>query len=47
MFVLQNFRHHVPNLAGLEIQEIDVDPGLAKLDLTLEIVEGDELALLF
>jgi amino acid adenylation domain-containing protein len=47
MFVLQNFRDKAPELAGLEIQEIEVDPGLTKLDLTLEIVEGDELACSF
>lgn len=43
MFVLHNFGHKAPELAGLEIQEVAVDPGLAKLDLTFEIVEGDEL----
>jgi amino acid adenylation domain-containing protein len=47
MFVMQNFRHKVPELAGLAIQEIDVDPGLAKLDLTLEVLEGDGLACSF
>lgn len=47
MFVLQNFRHQIPQLTGLEIQELDIDPGVAKLDLTLEIVEGDELACSF
>ena len=47
MIVLQNFRHEPPELFGLEIQEIEVDPGLTKLDLTLEIVEGDELACSF
>src|SRR5215831_600393 len=47
MFVFQNFRHEVPELAGLGIQEIEIDPGLAKLDLTLEIVEGDQLACSF
>jgi amino acid adenylation domain-containing protein len=50
MFVFQNFRHQVPRLSGLEIQEMNVDPGVAKLDLTLEIVEcveGDELACFF
>jgi len=47
MFVLQNFRHQVPKLIDLELQELDVDPGIAKLDLTLEIVEGDELACSF
>src|SRR5262249_49886038 len=47
MFVLQNFKHKKPELAGLEIEEIEFDPGLAKFDLTLEIVEGDELACSF
>ena len=47
MFVLQNFRNEVPKLVGLEVTEIEVDPGLTKLDLTLEIVEGDELACFF
>jgi amino acid adenylation domain-containing protein len=47
MLVLQNFRHRMSRLAGLEIEEIEVDPGVAKLDLTLEIVEGDELACSF
>jgi amino acid adenylation domain-containing protein len=47
MFVFQNFRHKAPRLAGLEIEEIEVDPGVTKLDLTLEIVEGDELACSF
>jgi non-ribosomal peptide synthetase component F len=50
MFVLHNHRHELPRLAGLQIQEMDVDPGLAKLDLTLEIVEpvqGNELACYF
>jgi amino acid adenylation domain-containing protein len=47
MFVLQNFRHQVPKLAGLQIQDMDVDPGLAKLDLSLEIIESDGLACSF
>jgi non-ribosomal peptide synthetase component F len=47
MFVLQNFRHRMPRLAGLEIEEMEVDPSVAKQDLTLEIVEGDELACSF
>jgi amino acid adenylation domain-containing protein len=47
MFVFQNFRHKAPKLAGLEIQELEVDPGVTKLDLTLEIVEGDELTCSF
>lgn len=40
MFVLQNFRHQVPELAGLQVQDVDTDPGVSKLDLTLEIIEG-------
>jgi amino acid adenylation domain-containing protein len=47
MFVLQNFRHEVPELVGLDVMEFEIDPGLTKLDLTLEIVEGDELACSF
>lgn len=43
MFVLQNFRHQVPTLAGLQIEDVDIDPGVAKLDLSLEIIENDEL----
>lgn len=47
MFVLQNFGTKAPELAGLEIQEVEFDPGLSKLDLTLEIVEGDDLDCFF
>jgi amino acid adenylation domain-containing protein len=47
MFVLQNFRHQVPKLAGLQIEDMDVDPSVAKLDLSLEIIEGDGLACSF
>lgn len=47
MFVLQNFRHHVPKLTGLQIQDMDIDPGVSKLDLSLEIIENDELACSF
>ncbi|WP_424627947.1 non-ribosomal peptide synthetase [Bradyrhizobium sp. SYSU BS000235] len=47
MFVLQNFRHQVPKLAGLEVQDMDIDPGVSKLDLSLEIIESDGLACSF
>ena len=47
MFVLQNFRHQVPKLAGLHVQDMDTDPGVSKLDLTLEIIEGEGLACSF
>ncbi len=47
MFVLQNFRHQVPELAGLQVQDVDTDPGVSKLDLTLEIIEGEGLACSF
>lgn len=47
MFVLQNFRHEVPKLAGLEVGEIEIDPGVAKLDLTLEVIDGDEMSCSF
>lgn len=47
MFVLQNFRHQVPKLAGLQVEDMDVDPGVSKLDLTLEIIEGDGLSCSF
>lgn len=47
MFVLQNFRHQVPKLAGLQVQDMDVDPRVSKLDLTLEIIEGDGLSCSF
>lgn len=47
MFVLQNFRHELPKLAGLQVQDMDVDPGVSKLDLTFEIIEGDGLSCSF
>ncbi|MGN6309560.1 MAG: non-ribosomal peptide synthetase [Xanthobacteraceae bacterium] len=47
MFVLQNFRHELPQLAGLHVQDIDLDPGVSKLDLTFEIIEGDGLSCSF
>lgn len=47
MFVLQNFRHQAPKLAGLEVRDLDIDPGVTKLDLLFEIIEGDELVCSF
>jgi amino acid adenylation domain-containing protein len=41
MFILQNAPKQVLNLPGLLIEEIELDSGLAKFDLTLEIVEQD------
>ena len=44
MFILQNAVPRVPALPGLSVQFVDVDPGTARCDLVLEIVEaGDEL----
>ena len=44
MFILQNAVPRVPALPGLSSQFVDVDPGTARCDLVLEIVEaGDEL----
>ena len=41
MFILQNAPKQVVHLPGLLIEEIELDSGLAKFDLTLEIVERD------
>jgi non-ribosomal peptide synthetase component F len=44
MFILQNAVPRVPALPGLSVQFVDVDPGTARCDLVLEIVDaGDEL----
>jgi amino acid adenylation domain-containing protein len=44
MFILQNAVPRVPALPGLSAQFVDVDPGTARCDLVLEIVDaGDEL----
>ncbi len=44
MFILQNAVPKVPALPGLSVQFVDVDPGTARCDLVLEIVDaGDEL----
>src|SRR5271163_2974585 len=41
MFILQNGPKQVVRLPGLLIEEVELDSGLAKFDLTLEIVEQD------
>ena len=42
MFVMQNGPKQVIRLSGMEIEELEFDSGLAKFDLTLEVVERDE-----
>jgi amino acid adenylation domain-containing protein len=39
MFVMQNGPKQVGRLSGMEIEELEFDSGLAKFDLTLEVVE--------
>jgi amino acid adenylation domain-containing protein len=39
MFILQNAPKQVARMPGLEIEELEFDSGLAKFDLTLEVVE--------
>jgi amino acid adenylation domain-containing protein len=41
MFVMQNGPKQVARLSGVEIEELEFDAGLAKFDLTLEVVEQD------
>jgi amino acid adenylation domain-containing protein len=42
MFILQNAVPRLPTLPGLSVQFVDVDPGTARCDLVLEIVEADD-----
>jgi amino acid adenylation domain-containing protein len=42
MFILQNAPKQVARMPGLEIEELEFDSGLAKFDLTLEVVEQDD-----
>jgi amino acid adenylation domain-containing protein len=42
MFILQNAPKQVVRLPGLTIEEMHLDSGLAKCDLTFEVVEQDE-----
>jgi amino acid adenylation domain-containing protein len=42
MFILQNASPRAPTLPGLSAHFVDVDPGIARFDLTLEFNDGDE-----
>ena len=42
MFVLQNASPRAPALPGLSVQFVDVDPGIARFDLMLELIDADE-----
>ena len=42
MFVLQNAVARAPTLADLCVHFMDVDPGIARFDLTLELMDADE-----
>ncbi|WP_315747768.1 MULTISPECIES: non-ribosomal peptide synthetase [unclassified Bradyrhizobium] len=42
MFILQNATTTTPTLPGLSVDLIDVDPGLARFDLTLELNDSGE-----
>jgi amino acid adenylation domain-containing protein len=41
MFILHNTPRHSMDLPGLQFDELDFDPGLAKFDLTLEVREHE------
>jgi len=42
MFLLQNAASKAPALAGLSAQFVDVDPGIARADVLLELIDVDE-----
>jgi amino acid adenylation domain-containing protein len=42
MFILQNGSAAAPALPGVSVEFVDVDPGIARFDLTLELIEDDE-----
>ena len=42
MFILQNPSPRAPALPGLSVHFLDVDPGIARVDLLLELIEADE-----
>jgi amino acid adenylation domain-containing protein len=42
MFILQNASAAPPTLPGVSVEFVDVDPGIARFDLTLELIEDDE-----
>ena len=45
MFILQSAAPKAPRLPGLSAQFVDVDPGIARFDLTLELVDtGEQLS---
>jgi amino acid adenylation domain-containing protein len=41
MFIMQNGPKQITRLPGLKVEELEFDSGLAKFDLTLEVVEQD------
>ena len=41
MFILQNAPKQVARIVGVEIEELELDSGLAKFDLTLEVMEQE------
>ena len=42
MFILQNPSPGAPAFPGLSVNFLDVDPGIARVDLLLELIEADE-----
>jgi acyl-CoA synthetase (AMP-forming)/AMP-acid ligase II/acyl carrier protein len=42
MFILQNDSPRAPTLPGLSVRFVDVDPGTARVDLTLELIDADD-----
>jgi amino acid adenylation domain-containing protein len=42
MFILQNPSPRVPDFSGLSVRFVDVDPGIARADLMLELIDADE-----
>ena len=42
MFILQNPSPGAPAFPGLSVNFLDVDPGIARVDLLLELTEADE-----
>ena len=42
MFILQNGSPRAAALPGLSVRFVDVDPGIARFDLTLELTDADE-----
>jgi amino acid adenylation domain-containing protein len=42
MFILQNASPRTPSFPGLSVEFVDVEPGIARFDLMLELVDADE-----